>query len=137
MFSLACAPSLGRMISSMIKESFQDCITFHLLDMFPGYAAEQQRFFISNVLKKPHQVQVRYFFQQVEQLKCYLLYLPCTYDRPPATAATEPVVAFNEAELNLLLHMCPSLGRISMILCRIHSPKAIGSYWAFLRMLKK
>jgi hypothetical protein len=31
-------------------ESFQDCITFHLLDMFPGNAAEQQRFYISNVL---------------------------------------------------------------------------------------
>jgi hypothetical protein len=34
-------------------ESFQDCITFHLLDMFPGNAAKQQRFYISNVLKKP------------------------------------------------------------------------------------
>ncbi len=34
-------------------ESFQDCITFHLLDMFPGNAANQQRLYISNVLKKP------------------------------------------------------------------------------------
>ncbi len=34
-------------------ESFQDCIAFHLLDMFPGDAAEQQHFYISNVLKKP------------------------------------------------------------------------------------
>ncbi len=34
-------------------ESFQDCIPFHLLDMFPSNAAEQQRFYISNVLKKP------------------------------------------------------------------------------------
>ena len=25
-------------------ESFQDCITFHLLDMFPSDAAEQQQF---------------------------------------------------------------------------------------------
>ncbi len=31
-------------------ESFQDCITFHLLDMFPIDAAEQQHFYISNVL---------------------------------------------------------------------------------------
>ncbi len=44
-------------------ESFQDCITFHLLDMFPSDAAEQQRFYISNMLKKPQQVLVRYFFQ--------------------------------------------------------------------------
>ncbi len=41
-------------------ESFQDCITFPLLDMFPSDAAEQQRFYISNVLKKPQQVPVRY-----------------------------------------------------------------------------
>jgi hypothetical protein len=34
-------------------ESFQDCITFHLLDMFPSNAAKQQRFYISNVVKKP------------------------------------------------------------------------------------
>jgi hypothetical protein len=32
------------------------------------------------VLKKPQQVPVRYFFQQVEQLNGYLSYLPCTYE---------------------------------------------------------
>ena len=89
-------------------ESFQDCITFHLLDMFPGDAAKQQRFYISNVLKKPQQVPVRYFFQQIEQLNGYLLHLPCTYDSPHAAAVTKPVQAFDEAELaNLLLRMCP------------------------------
>ncbi len=50
------------------KQSFQDCITFHLLDMFPSNAAEQQCFYISNVLKKPQRVTVRHFFQRVEQL---------------------------------------------------------------------
>ncbi len=55
-------------------ESFQDCITFHLLDMFPSDAAEQQRYYISNVLKKPQGVPVRYFFQRVEQLNGYLSY---------------------------------------------------------------
>jgi hypothetical protein len=89
-------------------ESFQDCITFHLLDMFPGNAAEQQHFHISNVLQKPQQVPVRYFFQQVEQLNSYLSHLPCTYESPRATAATKPVQSFDKAELaNLLLRMCP------------------------------
>ena len=60
-------------------ESFQDFITFHLLDMFPGDAAKQQRFYIHNVLKTPQGVPIRYFFQQVEQLNSYLLHLPCTY----------------------------------------------------------
>jgi hypothetical protein len=89
-------------------ESFQDCITFHLLNIFPSDAAKQQRFYISNMLKKPQQVPVRYFFQQVEQLNGYLLHLPCTYDSPCMTAATKPIKAFDEAELaNLLLCMCP------------------------------
>ncbi len=44
-------------------QSFKDCITFHLLDMFPNNAAEQQCFNISNVLKKPQQVTVQHFFQ--------------------------------------------------------------------------
>jgi hypothetical protein len=35
--------------SAKSMESFQDCITFHLLDIFPGNAAEQQCFYISNV----------------------------------------------------------------------------------------
>ncbi len=90
-------------------ESFQDCITFHLLDMFPSDAAKQQRYYISNVLKKPQGVPVRYFFQRVEQLNGYLSYLPCTYDSPRATASTKPVVvAYNKAEpASLLLCMCP------------------------------
>ncbi len=43
-------------------ESFQDCIAFHLLNMFPSDAAKQQCYYISNMLKKPQQVPVRYFF---------------------------------------------------------------------------
>ncbi len=89
-------------------ESFQDCITFHFLDMFPWNAAKQQCYYNSNVLKKPQQVPVRYFFQQVEQLNGYLLHLPFTYDSPHMAAATKPVHAYELAELvNLLLHMCP------------------------------
>ena len=76
--------------------------------MFPGDAAEQQCYYISNLLKKPQQVPVRYFFQQVEELNGYLSYLPCTYNSPCTTASTKPVVAYDEAELaSLLLHMCP------------------------------
>jgi hypothetical protein len=89
-------------------ESFQDCITFYLLDMFPGDAAKQQCYYISNVLKKPQQIPVRYFFQRVEQLNSYLLYLPCTYNSPHTTASTKPVIAYDEAKLaSLLLCKCP------------------------------
>ena len=50
------------------RESFDDCVTFHLLMDFASDAAEQQRFYISNVLKKPARVLMRHFFQCVEQL---------------------------------------------------------------------
>jgi hypothetical protein len=65
-------------------ESFQDCITFHLLDMFPGNAAEQQCFYISNVLKKPQRVPVRYFFQQVHRTAQRLSLAPTVHLRQPS-----------------------------------------------------
>ena len=35
------------------SESFNDCMTFHFLMVFTSDAVEQQRFYISNMLKKP------------------------------------------------------------------------------------
>jgi hypothetical protein len=82
--------------------------------MFPNDATEQQRYYISNMLKKPQRVQVRYFFQRVEQFNSYLLHLPCLHDSPRANPATKPVQGFNEAELaNLTLDgFCTTLCRI-------------------------
>ena len=89
-------------------DSFDDCVAFHLLNVFQTDAAERQRFYISNVLKKPQRVPVRYFFQRVEQLNGYLMHLPCLYNSPRATASTSSVAPFDDAELaNLLLRMCP------------------------------
>ena len=55
-------------VRERLRESFDDCMTFHLLTVFASDAAEQQRFYISNMLKKPARVPVRHFFQCVEQL---------------------------------------------------------------------
>jgi hypothetical protein len=119
-------------------ESFQDCITFHLLDMFPGDAAEQQRFYISNVLKKPQRVPVRYFFQRVEQLNSYLSHLPCTYDSPRATAATKPVQSFDEAELaNLLLRMCPESWQDQYDLTQDSLPQSVRKLLGVLENVEK
>jgi hypothetical protein len=35
------------------RESFDDCIMFHLLTVFPNNAAELEKYYLSNVLKKP------------------------------------------------------------------------------------
>ena len=36
----------------MSRKSFEDCVMFHLLTVFPNNAAEQERYYITNVLKK-------------------------------------------------------------------------------------
>jgi hypothetical protein len=47
---------------------FKDCIMFHLLTAFPINAAEQEKYYISNVLRKPQRINVRQFVRRVEQL---------------------------------------------------------------------
>ncbi len=56
----------------MSCKSFNDCIMFHLLTAFPINAAEQEKYYISNVLKKPQRINVRQFVHPVEQLNAYI-----------------------------------------------------------------
>ena len=87
--------------------SFMDCVMLHLQTVFADDAAEQEHYFISNVLKKPQCVPVRYFFQRLEQLNSYLSHLPSMKDSPQATANTRKITAYDEAELACLaLRMC-------------------------------
>jgi hypothetical protein len=58
-------------------ESFNDCVMFHLLTVFPNNAAEQEKYYLSNVLKKPQRVGIGQFLQCVEQLNAYVVQLPC------------------------------------------------------------
>ncbi len=45
----------------MSRNLFHKCVMFHLLTVFPINAAEQEKYYISNVLKKPQRVNVRQF----------------------------------------------------------------------------
>jgi hypothetical protein len=66
---------------------------FHLLTVFPNNAAEQERYYITNVLKKPQRVSFLQFVQRVEQLNSYIYY------SPSAKAGTIPMnVTFPEAD---------------------------------------
>jgi hypothetical protein len=42
----------------MSHKSFEDCVMFHLLTMSPNNAAEQERCYITNVLKKPQRISI-------------------------------------------------------------------------------
>ncbi len=82
---------------------------FHLLTVFPNNAAEQERYYITNVLKKPQRVSIRQFVQRVEQLNSYILQLPSWYYSPSVKVKTVPAnVSFPEADLaSHVLRMCP------------------------------
>ncbi len=93
----------------MSRKSFEDCVMFHLLAVFPNNAAEQARYYITNVLKKPQRISICQFVQHVEQLNSYILQLPCWYYSPSVKANTIPMnVPFAEADLSShVLQMCP------------------------------
>jgi hypothetical protein len=93
----------------MSCELFNNCIMFHLLTVFPINAAEQEKYYITNVLKKPQHVNLHQFVRRVEQLNAYISQMPCFYYSPQAKAYTKPKnIPFTEAKLGAhVLHMCP------------------------------
>ncbi len=84
---------------------FNNCIMFHLLTAFPINTAEQEKYYVTNILKKPQRINVC----QLEQLNAYIAQMPCFYYSPHANASTKPEnVPFMEAELGThVLRMCP------------------------------
>jgi hypothetical protein len=58
----------------MSCESLNDCMMLHLLTAFPINAAEQEKYYISNVLKKPQRINVRLFCTACRATQC----LHCT-----------------------------------------------------------
>jgi hypothetical protein len=82
----------------LLRESFDDCIMFHFFTVFPNNAAEHEKFYLSNVLKKPQRVGIYQFIQRVEQLNAYVVQLPCWYYSPSYVANMTPVnIPFTEA----------------------------------------
>jgi hypothetical protein len=74
----------------MSCESFNNCIMFHLLTAFPINTAEQEKYYITNALKKPQQVNVCQFVRRVEQLNAYIAQMPCFYYSPSPMPAPIP-----------------------------------------------
>ncbi len=93
----------------MLPQSFHDCVMFHLLTTFSINAADQEKYYFTNVLKKPQHINVPQFVRQVEQLNAYIPQMPCFYYSPNANASTKPEnFMFPEAELGAhVLRMCP------------------------------
>jgi len=85
-----------------------DCVIFHLRTVFWSDAAETQRFYISNGLKKPNRVPIRQFMQRIQQLNGYLDLLPCLFYAEYATKLTKVMEPFNDVDLaSHILRMVP------------------------------
>jgi hypothetical protein len=93
----------------MSRELSNNCIMFHLLTALPINAAEQEKYYISSVLKKPQCINVCQFVHCVEQPNAYNAQMPYFYYSPNANASTKPENSpFMEAELGAhVLRMCP------------------------------
>ncbi len=93
----------------LLWEKFDDCIMLHLLTVFTNNAAEQEKKYLSNMLKEPQRVPVRQFVQCIEQLNAYVAQLPCWYYSPSYNAGiTLANVPFTGADLaSHVLRMCP------------------------------
>jgi hypothetical protein len=82
------------------RESFDKCVMFHLFSVFPNNAAEQEKYYLSNVLKKPQRVGIHQLIQRIEQLNAYIGQLPFWYYSPSYVSGMMPVnVPFAEADL--------------------------------------
>ena len=91
-----------------LYQSFEDCVRFHLLTVFPLDTAEQERYYINVHLKKHTRVLIRHFVARILQLNSYLGTLPGVYDSPKAIGKTKRTTPFDEVDLaQLILKMCP------------------------------
>jgi hypothetical protein len=92
----------------LLRESFNDCFMFHLLTGFLNNAAEQEKYYFSNKLKKPQRVGIRQFVRRVEQLNAYITQLPCWYYSLSCVNGMTPAnVPFTVADLaSHILRMC-------------------------------
>ncbi len=92
-----------------LRKSFDDCVIFHLLTVSPNNAAEQESYYLMDVLKKPQCVSVRQFVQRVEKLNSYIAHLPRWFYSPSVNPNTTLVnVPFTKADLaSQVLWMCP------------------------------
>ncbi len=79
--------------------SFMECIQLFLQTVFRSDAAEAQRFYISNGLKKPNRVPIRDFAQRIQHLNRYLDLLPCLHYSSRAAKSTKVVEPFDDTDL--------------------------------------
>jgi hypothetical protein len=84
--------------------AFQDCLELHKLTVFTADAAERQRFYIQQVVRKPQRAAVQQHILQMGVLNDYVRHLPTLKDSPKAVPTTNKGnVPFGKADLAAIL----------------------------------
>jgi hypothetical protein len=80
--------------------AFLDCIALHKLTIFPIDAAEKQRYYMTQTVKKPQRVTVRQYMAWMGILNDYHAHLPTVFNSYMAVEGTKKGnVPFDEADL--------------------------------------
>jgi hypothetical protein len=89
--------------------SFLDCIKLHKLTVFPVDTAENQRYYMTQTVKKPQRAMVRQYMACMGILNNYLTHLPMVFNSSMAVEGTKKGnVPFNEADLaRIVLNSVP------------------------------
>ncbi len=74
----------------MSCKSFNNWVMFYLLTAFPINTGEQEKYYVTNLLKKHQCINICQFVHCVEQLNAYIAQMPCFYYSPHANASTKP-----------------------------------------------
>jgi hypothetical protein len=69
--------------------SFMDCIELHKLTIFPVNAAEKQRYYMMQTVKKPQQAMVRQYMSCMGILNDYLTFLPMVFNSSMVVEGTK------------------------------------------------
>ena len=82
------------------SKAFSDCLELHKLTVFSPDAAERQRYYIQQGIRKPQRASVRQFIQRMQQLSGYLEFLPTLKNSSRAVATTKKGnIPFEAADL--------------------------------------
>ena len=86
-----------------------DCIKLHKLTIFPVHAAEKQRYYMVQTVKKPQRVMVHQYMACMGVLNDYLAHLPTVFNSSMAVEGTKKDnVPFDEADLaGIVLNSVP------------------------------
>jgi len=89
--------------------AFKDCVELHKLTVFTYDAAERQRYYMQQSVRKPVRATIRQYVTRMGVLNDYLKHLPTLKNSPKAVATTKKGnVPFSEADLaSLILSTVP------------------------------